>query len=278
MRCPICSVGLDRIQLLATPLGGSHLPDFSGFRRLRDFFVRSQTSVKTYARTAEYTNIDKGLRIFLQHEPQLSTLLPFKVTLIPADHRLIILEDIEGVVEQFSGYRFLLLEVALDFSCDSGIDLSFVKEHAVFGKSRPNTSHLFASTALYGARKAAKRVHCYWKSELNSFRIELALHSIWLRKHNVMSLEDLKKLPNLLCPSQIRFVQLDWAAIRNHLLRRGLDASQILRVTKAHHNSIHEALRFLRTSAKVHNSHRFLLTMAPTRLVLRSLKTWARKF
>lgn len=278
MQNSICRAGLDRVQILATAKSQVRLPDFEGFRRLRDSFVRPQTKIKTYARAAEYTDIELGARVFLQHEPQLPTLPPFKATLVPNDQRLLGAEILERVADPFDSYRFSLLEIALDFSRASGINLAFVTRHTVFGKSQPASSRSYVGRAVYGGRKASKYVRCYRKTELDSFRIELEFHSAWLRQSGVRELHDLTKMPNLVCPSHIRFVRIDLVRLREHLLRRGCDADKIIGRMMAHSYSIQQAMQFLRTSARVHNVHRFLLTTAPTHLVLLSLKAWARQF
>ena len=274
----LCRADLDRCQLLAQPLCQGSLPKFPGFRRLRDSFIRSQTTTKTYARRAEYADQCTDMGVFIQHQPCLPGLAPFKVTVVPDDRRLLTREGLNRVVKEFSDYRILLAEVALDFSAVSGVDLTFTRQHALFGKSRRDTSHSYAGRELYGSRKSAKLVRCYWKSELNSFRIELELHSEWLRGHKICTLQDLARLPNLICPSHIRFVQLNWEALRKHLLQRGLDAERIIRQIKAGKNPIHEDMQFLRATVGVRNVHRFVVSVEETHMVLGALKKWARNF
>jgi hypothetical protein len=275
---PLCHAGLDRFQFLAQPLSGNSLPEFLGFRRRRDSFVRSQTSVKTYARRAEYIDQRAGVRIFLQHEPCLPNLAPFKLTLVPDDRRLLTLDLLSRVVSQFAAYRLLLVEVAFDFSAESGVDLTFTRQHAVFGKSHRDTSRSYDGRDIYGARKSAKLVRCYRKSELNSFRIELEVHSEWLRRYNICTLQNLARLPRSICPSHMRFVQLDWPALSKHLVGCGLDAEQIIRQMKAAKNPIHEKMLYLRATLQIRNVHRFVVTTAQTQLIVRALKNWARSF
>jgi hypothetical protein len=197
--------------------------------------------------------------------------------LITDDQQNLTRQEILRIIGQFSEYRLLLLEIAIDFQPQFGINLAAVRQRALFGKSRPKISR-HAGTVLYGTRKASKYVRCYWKNELRLFRIELELHSEWLRRYGVRTLEDLSKLPNLLCPSHVRFAEIDWTALHKYLLGRGSDADVIIRRAKAEAHSIHQAMKFLRTTAQVPNVHRFLVTTAPTTLILRALKKWARKF
>lgn len=273
-----CVIKLDRTQFLALPVNRPVLPLFPGFKRLRDWFVRSQTSVKTYARVAEYANPRTGTRLFLQHEPQLPGLAPFKGTLVPLDDRGLSRAEIQLVVAQFSKYRHLLLEIACDFPPESGIDRDFVCRHALFGKSRPNDSPLFTHSALFGSRKTSKRVRCYHKKELDSFRVELEVHSSWLRRYGIVTLQDFWKLPQALFPKHIRFVNMNWEALSKHLSRRGLKPAYIIQEAKNRSCSIHAVMEFLRYSVGIHNPHRFLIARAPSQKVFRSLRNWARTF
>ena len=269
---------LDRFQFLAQRFGRPVPPRFPGFERLRDWFVRSETTVKTYGRVAEYANPHSGTRLFLQYQARLPGLAPFKGTLIPHDQRGLSAEEIQCVVKRFKTYRFLLLEIALDFPPDSRIDLDFVREHGLFGKSHPNNSGLFAHSALYGKRKAFKLVRCYQKRELDSFRVELEVHSAWLRQYGIVTLQNVWKLPQSLFPSHVRFVNVNWIALGKHLSRRGLNSRYIIQQAKDRSDSIHAVMEFLRSSIGIHNPHRFLLTVAPSQKIFQSLRHWARTF
>jgi len=273
---PVCVVKADRWQFLAYPLDQLIPPHFDGFQRLRDCFVRSQTTAMTYRRVAEDINSNTRTRLFLQYQPVLPGLAPFKGTLVPDDHSGLSRQEIWEVVRQFSRYRLLSLEIALDFNRCSGIDLDFVRRHALFGKSHPNTSRLFTRSRTYGSRKGRKRVRCYDKPELKSFRIELELHSAWLRRFHITRLDNLPELPRAIFPGHIRFVRMDWAALEMHLSRRGLDAEGIIRAARDKGDSIHAVLGFLRNRVGVQNVHRFLVTAPPTLFTL--LKKWSQSF
>ena len=109
---------------------------------VRDSLVRSQTTIKTYARVREYLNPITATRIFVQYEPLLPGLSSFKATVIGCDCRSLSRREIQQIVRAFSSYRLLLVEIALDFQPGFGIDLAFVRRHGVFGKSRPHRSRL----------------------------------------------------------------------------------------------------------------------------------------
>jgi hypothetical protein len=271
-------VTLDRVQFLAEPSDRGIPPQFAGFKRLRDWFVRSQTSAQTYRRVAEYVNLGSGTRFFLQYQPtRLPSLAPFKGTLVPHDQCGLSSEEIRQVVGQFKAYRFLLIEVAFDFPPGSGIDVNFVRKFGVFGKSRPNHSRLLKHGALLGLRKGSKLIRVYNKSELDVLRVEVELHSAWLRRFGVATLRDTRKLPQALFPRHFRFVNINWMALRKHLSRRGMRSGHMIQQAKDRSDSIHAVMELLRNSG-VHNPHRFLLTVAPSREIFQALKNWARTF
>jgi hypothetical protein len=245
---------------------------------VRDSFVRSQTTVNTYARVCEYVNPLTGTRLFIQYQPLLPKLPSFKVTLISDDLRTLSHSEIFQIVQQFDGYRLLLIEIALEFGPGSEIDIEFLHRHGLFGKSRPNTSRSFDGSARYGGRHSDKLVRCYRKDNVNSFRVELELHSRLLRRNGIVVFADLRRLPNLLFPRHICFVRLDWAALVRHLSRRGLDSCQIVQRARTEHRSLYAAMTFLRTNVGVRNVHRFLRTIPPSGAVFDLLKEWSLRF
>jgi hypothetical protein len=273
-----CRAGVDRLQLLAKPLEKNKIPEFVGFRRIRDSFVHTQTTIKTYARAAEYVNDGSGLRVFLQHAPLLPTLWPLKVTLIPNDQRLLVSEDTEHILEQFSRYKTSLVEFVLDFLPESGVDLAFVKAHAQFGKSRPIESRLHTRSIVYGSRNGEKFVRCYSKKNIGAFRIEVEFHSGWLRRHRIAVLEDVRKLPSLVYPQHVRFVKIDWIGLEKYAARRGRPHSRSIQHAKTGFESVHQAMRFLRTGAHVLNVHRFVQLLHVGKEIQEALKKWSRKF
>jgi hypothetical protein len=273
-----CRVKFDRFQVLAQLPVGARPPEISGYQVVRDSFVRSQTTTQTYARVRELLNPTSGTQIFIQYHPALPGLSPFKLTLVSDDRKTMPLEEIRRILGRFTRHRFSLVEVAWDFQPTSGIDLCFVRRCALFGKSRRNISRLYALSALYGSRKGQKLVRCYSKKELNSFRVELELHSAWLRRYGISQLEDLRKLPASLFPNHFRFVDLDWKRLEKCLLHRGLQAAQIIEEAKQKSDSIHGVLWFLRRSAGVNNAHRFLVDGYGNQTIQESLKKWSQQF
>lgn len=278
MRYVGCRANLDRIQLVTKLAAGAAPPDIPGSRVVRDTLVRAQTSKKAYARVREYVNPLRGTRIFVQYQPQLPGLPSLKATIIAVDQRILSREEIWQIVRPFGNYRLLLIELALDFHPNSRVDIGFVRSCAMFGKCRPHRSRMFPNSARYGGRKGDKLVRCYWKEAAVSFRIELELHSAWLRRNGIRMLEDLRKLPRLLYPNHVRFVRVDWIALEKYLSRGRLAPKEVIRRAQAQSDSIHRVMECLRRIPAVHNAHRFLLPLRANHAVQRALKRWAQNY
>jgi len=118
----------------------------------------------------------------------------------------------------------------------------------------------------------------YRKVELHVFRVELELHSAFLRRNGIAEIADLQELPSLLFPKHIRIVSVDWAALVKYLSRRGLDAKKVVERAKSETSSLHATMQFLRTNVGVYNPHRFLRTISPSGTIFDLLKSWSRSF
>ena len=182
------------------------------------------------------------------------------------------------VIEAFPRCWLRLLELATDFHPGSHVDVNYVALHALFGKCRRCLSRLFARTLRYGTRRSAKLVRCYWKAELNCFRVELELHQAWLSQHNIFTIEDFHNLPTLILPRHMRFVRLNLIALRRHLKTRGATIAHFDELASAESRSLHEVLQLLRHQLGVSNPDRFLVPLPINQKVLCSLESWARKF
>jgi hypothetical protein len=130
-------VTLDRVQLVsgAPP---SHKPplDLEGFAICRDTFVRCQTTASTYARSREYRSLEGDTKINWQYCRQKGWLAPWKISIAPDDKQGLTRDLLERVLRHCCDYRFITVEVAINFSSSSGINRRFVLRHGVFGKSR----------------------------------------------------------------------------------------------------------------------------------------------
>ncbi len=196
---------LDRVQIAAQTRQGK-LPPIPGFQTLKDHFIRAQTVLSMFSRVRQCQNPRSGTQIFLQYRPLRPWLPPAKLTIIGDDLTGLERPELERVVEAFADYRLLLVEVALDFPAGSGVNAGFLRRHGRFGRSRFNENYRFPRSLRWGSRKSSKLIRAYTKPAVRGFRVELELHSAWLRERNIQQLADLGRLPSLLYPHHIEFL------------------------------------------------------------------------
>jgi len=129
-------VRLDRLQVVSWAPPGHKPPSLDGFVVTRDSFVRSQTTTSTYARCCQYKSVTDDTKIYWQYSRRKGWLKPWKITIVADDSTGLSRDQIERVLDHCRFYRFLTIEVALDFGPQSAVNREFVKRHAQFGKSR----------------------------------------------------------------------------------------------------------------------------------------------
>jgi hypothetical protein len=133
----------------------------------------------------------------------------------------------------------------------------------------------------YGSRKSGKLIRCYWKQQLNAFRVELELHSRLLSKGRLKKEQNFnfKDVPNRILPNvfpdHIQFVRFRWEALEKYLTRRfGQQGMNILEQARAKARvSLRSATRFLRRK-QVNNVHRFLVPMRINKAIDAALTKW----
>jgi len=272
------TVRLDRVQIVSSALPGDSPPKtLRGFKRTRDCFVRRQTTTSTYARARHYRSLANGTRIYWQYRRLKSWLMPWKVTIVSDDLSGLSRDEIERVLNYCRFHRLLLVEVAIDFSPSTGVNRRFIRSHAVFGKSHRDPREGI-SDLYYGSRKSDKLVRCYEKPEVGAYRVELELHSGFLGRNSISQLDDLVRIPVLVCPKHFQLVDLDWNQLRRHLEKKIGDRSDsIIAAAQRRTPSILRLKRYLRRKS-IFNVHRFLVPRTINKDVSRALNKWIRKF
>lgn len=268
-----CFVRLDRLRIAGGAQSETKLPPIRNFRVLRDSFVRQQTSIRTYLRCRHLINDKSGTRIYWQYARQHAFLSPSRITLIADDITGLAPEDVRPVAAHCRPHRVLLVEIALDFDEETGVDHCFVRRHAIFGKSRPCPDRGGEGQLRYGARSSGKMVRAYRKPAVNSYRVELEFHSGLLRSNQVRQVSDLANLRQVVCPTHFSFVAVRWPALRMYLARHQAGV-HLLDGAKDRAESIHAVLRYLRQKG-VNNVHRFLTPLRENVLVQDAVGRWA---
>jgi len=128
-------VRLDRVQILSWAPRGRKPPKLDGFKLTRDCFVRCQTTTPTYARRRQYQSLTNDAKVFWQYERQKGWLKPWKITLVGDDESGLSYAEIQKVLKHCRFFRFLIVELAVDFCPSVGINKRFVRQHGTFGKS-----------------------------------------------------------------------------------------------------------------------------------------------
>ena len=268
-----CIVSTDRVQFIGWP-HTSELPEFPGFKVRSDTFVRGQTTTRTYCRLRAYKNRKTRTTIYLQYGPACPWLPPAKVTVVTEDHRSLRRSELESIARTFKKIRLITVEIAFDFSLSSGVDRTFVLRHGIFGKSRPVGERLFRSLRR-GTRHSETMVRAYDKPEIGAYRVEIELHSSWLRKNGLKNPGDLSKLSSLLFPGRFQFARIDWDSLSAHLSRKALPAEMIISRARTQASSLSRALEYLRVEVGLSNVHRFLRPLKINRSIQKQLHAWA---
>ncbi len=118
-------------------------------------FVRCQTSTSTYSRVVGIGALRRH-RDFLAVSTTEKWLKPWKVTIVADDKTGLSYEQIQHVLKHCRYFRFLIVEIAVDFPPSAGIDTHFVRQHGVFGKSRRYAKRDNKRSAPYGSRKTGQ--------------------------------------------------------------------------------------------------------------------------
>ena len=141
-------VRLDRVQFASSAPPRRRPPLLEGYKVVRDWFVRCQTTTATYARSRQYQSVTDDTKIFWQYQPLKGWLKPWKITMVADDKKGLSYETVEQVLKYCGDYHFLIVEVAIDFTPSTGVNRRFVRQHAVFGKSRRAKRTVKARTSL----------------------------------------------------------------------------------------------------------------------------------
>ena len=130
----------------------------------------------------------------------------------------------------------------------------------------------------FGGRKSAKLVRCYWKQEINAYRVEVELHPGVLDQRKIVAVQDLPKAAKAIYPKHVHFADIDWKKLRLYLARReGQNGKAIFEGAVKRRKSMRRVTQYLRRHG-IPNVHRFLVPLAMNKQVKQALETWALQF
>jgi hypothetical protein len=273
---------LDRLRVVSwAEQGGRKLPLIPGFTTVKDHRLRPKGVSPIYDRVRTLRSLTSETEVSWQYQRNRGWVKPWRITWVADDRTGITPTDILRIVKRCKFFRFLLVELAFDFDSALGINRTFVKRHGLFGKSRRRTDLGGPGQLRYGARKSGKLIRCYWKPQVNGFRVELELHSRLLSKGRLKKEQNFnfKDVPNRILPDvfpdHIQFVRFCWEALAKYLTRRfGQQGEEILEQARAEALvSLSSATQFLRRK-RVNNVHRFFVPMRINKAIDAALTKW----
>ena len=102
-------------------------------------------------------------------------------------------------------------------------------------------------------------MRCYEKKEVDSYRVELELHSQLLRREKISTLDDFEGLIDAIYPKHFQFVDVAWDRLKRHL--RGKRHGRTLIVGAEHRAASLSRLRHYLRRHGITNFHRFLVPL-----------------
>ena len=262
------------------------MPTIPGFKVLSDHRVRPRDGSITYGRVRQLKSLRSGALVQWQYQPVPGWLAAWRITWYAPERGGIEPADVLPVLKRCRYFRFLVVEVAFDFSSRTGVDRAFVRRHGRFGKSRRRFDRGGPEELRYGSRKSGKLIRAYWKEEVEAFRVEVEFHSRLLAKGRHPKAEKNYQLidaPSKILPLEVekhfRFVRIRWRALEGYLSHRyGSQGRTILSSARAKARiSLQSVTRFLKRKG-VTNVHRFLTPLSINRSVDEAFANWLLDF
>lgn len=274
-----CEVRLDRIIVGVPERLPEGLPELEGFKLKKDTLVRARGGVRTYDRARWYRSEENSCKVSISYQRVAPWLPMYRVTIYADDQTGITLDELRRVLVGFPDHLISLLEIAFDFDPATPVDKKFVLRHMRFGKSQRQKTLGGPDQLRFGSRQSPKLVRCYWKTELQRYRVELELHGSLLRSLAIRNITNLPEVATRLCPGHISFERVDWDKLEAHLIRRygardgkkqSAEAREQAQISRS------SARRIL--SASVYNPHRFFRATVRNESLRDALRCWAEGF
>lgn len=247
-----------------------NVPTLPGFNVSRDTRVKQQTRVRMYSRVKTSQNETTGTTAYLQYEPSNICTAPMKLTLVPVDGPGMLPSELRQIETRFLRLRALRIEVTIEFSPMTGVDDAYVRRHGRFGRTQ-------ISRGQRGSRRGNLLIRIYDKAETNRFRVELELHSQWLRRHGVRQTSDFWRLPALLVPQHFEFVEVDFNKLSKFLRHTGRDAEEIIAACRLREGSLNRLKTFLK-HVGLANIHRFIRPLPINQEIEKALHAWGKQW
>jgi hypothetical protein len=158
-----CVVKLDRLQGYCRRNPTRQVQAIPGLKSVTAHRVERPTDgrFQAYQRVRWFHSTTSRMKVLIESEPSEAWLPPYRVTLYGDDRMGLLPDEVFAVLEVLPDFRTTLLELAFDFG-PGKVTRKFVRERALFGKSRPVPS--VNGTDYLGTRRGSKRVQVYEKT------------------------------------------------------------------------------------------------------------------
>lgn len=275
-----CRAIIDRLQLTAAEFPVADILAVGEYRSLRSHRIVAKDSTQPYGygRVRIFRHEKTGTKLAVLSERRKPWLAAFRYEFQGQDTTGIQPGDVLQGLQFLRAYRLVLVEPAVDFSLNTGVDENTIRRHCRFGKSRRRPDDQWPTRQTWGSRKGGKFIRTYFKPEVAAHRIELQLGSRLLKKLQIRDVYDLRRFA-VVIPGQIQFVKIDKTALEKRLQRQARREWQIrwiLRQVGVRESELDDALLYLRRTIRLTNVHRLLVLLEKyNRLVRSAVKRWA---
>jgi hypothetical protein len=159
---PGCAVKADRLQLYCDRNPTHALRGICGFKSGRSHRINRPTDgrFQAFGRVHWFESRTSGMKFVIESERREAWLPRYRITMYADDRTGLSPDDVFSLLELLPDFRMTMLELAFDFTLEQ-MNRKFVREHALFGKSRPAAPE--DGTDYWGTRRGSKRVQAYVK-------------------------------------------------------------------------------------------------------------------
>jgi hypothetical protein len=241
-----------------------------------DFRCNVSQDIPAYTRIRTLINPSTGTKLSIPYKRNSKLIAPSRAELTANDTTGISVTELRKVIAAFGGdHKLALIEMAFDFDPSSGVDQEFVQRHGFFGRSKPEQNPKYPGLWRYGNRNSSRFVRCYWKEEINAYRVEIELRSRRLResKNADRTFNRLRSLD--IFPEDLCFLRLNADLLAASLRRCGRPVDRIVR-TVGELSDLHRKLSYLRTVG-IRNPDRFLRPLKLNVEVARAWREWIKE-
>jgi hypothetical protein len=271
-----CVCKLDRVVFTTTTWPAITFNGIPGFRTQQRRSLWGSNQLYQFAQP--FAGTGSVHQVVVQFGPKSAWVAPYRITVLPKDHSGLQPEDLKLIVGLFQDFKFVLLEIALDAPMNSIMDVDYVRRFGVSGKSwlPPGDNPLYDK---WGTSRGLKVIRSYPKWEIAAHRLELELHSAFLRLHGINGISDFQRFAKILPRKHIFFAELDEAKLHKQLQvlgRKKQSIKNILAQVEERRTSLWTTLTYLRKRVHLTNVQRLLVPHEETNRVVRgAIEKWA---